>query len=540
METKSSAGQTFATYLARQYIAQKGFKAGTVPEANALVSAADIVLTLSDGLRFEILCLVDREANPGKRFGLSRDAVEAVAKDCLKYSGAMNRTKLPVTIHVMEVGPQPGAGPDRERLKPFKRRGLFSKAVLVAWLVDTATPSVWCNGAFNGLLLGRRFIERLMREPRASDAELQRPAPALPQKARLPLVTCTLLALLAAVFAAELIYGIGPWSGPLAPAIRTLVALGGLNSSLVLQSGEWYRVLTAAFLHADAFHLLLNGVALYMAGYVLETLVGRAWFLALFVIGALGGSFLSLAINPANMVSVGASGAIMGLLAAAYVCSFRFRAGAERVQIQMGLLQVLVPSLIPIAVSRTGQHIDFAAHLGGALIGLAIGLIVLKTWREASPLPRFSGFAAAVSLAGFAAVALAIVPVRTHYDGYVLELQLMPDDQLPKTAAESKSRSADLVMRYPRDPRSRLYRATVLLEERNAAAAEQELRTGLNEERLLKTKFTPDLESRMRTMLALVLLDKGQAGEAKAVARPICGVARDAARETLGRYQLCD
>jgi len=539
METKSSAGQTFATYLAKQYMAKKGFAAGTVPEARALVSAADIVLTLSDGLRFEILCVVDREADPGRRFGLSRDAVEEIAKSCLKYAGKVNRAQLPVTIQVMEVGPQAGASADRARLKPFKRSRVFSKALIFAWTVDTSAASVWTNAPFNGLLAGRRFIERLLREPRQSESQMQRPAHALPEKARFPLVTCALLALLAAVFAGELMYGIEPWTGLLKPGVRTLVALGGLYPNLVFQSGEWYRLLTAAFLHGDAIHLLLNGVALYLAGHVLETLVGRAWFLALFLIGAVGGSLLSLAINPATMVSVGASGAIMCLLAAAYVCSFRFQAGGERMQIQMGLLQVLIPSLIPIAVSRTGGHIDFAAHIGGAVTGVAIGLAMLKTWRDTSTSPGFAGLAAAVCVAGVAAIGLAVVPLREHYGSYVLETFLIPNDQLPKSGEDAKSRSADLVARYPRDPRARFLRASALLEESNPAAAEQELRMGLKEEQILRTKFSPDLESRMRTTLALVLVGRGQTAEAKAIAQPVCGAA-GSVRGTLDRFRLCE
>jgi len=532
-------GETFAAYLAKQYVAKKGFKPGTVPEAGALASAADIVLTLADGMRFEIVCIVDREADPGKRFGLSRDAVEEIGKACLKYSGKVSSTQLPVSIHVMEVGPGPFTDSDRARLQAFKRRGLFSKVVLLGWIVSTASASVWTNAPFRGLMLGRRFIEGLLQSPRQSPAEMQRPAAALPRHG-FPLLTCALLALLAAVFAGEIEFGIGPWTGLLAPDILTLIAMGGLYPKLVLESGEWYRVLTAAFLHGDALHLLLNGVALYMAGAALETLIGRAWFLALFLIGAVGGSLLSLAINPATMVSVGASGAIMGLLAAAYVCSFRYPPGAGRTQIQMSLLQVLIPSLIPIAVSRTGQQIDFAAHIGGALTGVAAGWLLLKTWSEASPAPRFTGFAAAVCLAGIAAVALAFVPLRKEYGGYVLESFLIPRDQLPKSSDEGKSRSADLVARYPRDPRSRLLRAGALIEDRDAAAAERQLRAGLKEEQILKTKFPPDLEARLRTMLAAVLLDKGEAAEAKAVARPVCGDPASLMRETLVKFQLCE
>jgi rhomboid protease GluP len=258
MEVK---GETFAAYLAKQYVAKKGYKPGTVPEAGALASAADIVLTLSDGMRFEIVCIVDREADPGKRFGLSRDAVEAIGKACLKYSGKVSSTRLPVSIHVMEIGPGPFADSDRGRLQAFKRRGLFSKVHLSGWIVSTAEASVWTNAPFRGLMLGRRFIEGLLQEPRQSAAEMQRPAAALPRHG-LPLLTFALLALLAAVFAGEIAYGVGPWTGLLAPDILTLIAMGGLYPRLVLESGEWYRVLTAPFLHGDAVHLLLNGVAL--------------------------------------------------------------------------------------------------------------------------------------------------------------------------------------------------------------------------------------------------------------------------------------
>jgi rhomboid protease GluP len=534
MENKS-ATQTFATYLAKQYIVKKGFRPGTVPEANALMSAADVVLTLSDGMRFEIVCIVDREKNAGRRFAIARDALEEIGRSCLKYAGKMGRTQLPVTLHVVEVGALDAA--DRARLKAYKRKGFFSKAVLVGWAVDPAAGTVWTNAPFNGRMIGRGFIERLLREPRESDADM-RSAPALPERARFPLLTCALLAVLAAVFAAEIEYGIEPWTGLLKPGVRTLVAFGGLYPELVLKSGEWWRLLTAAFLHADPLHLLLNGIALYMAGYVLETLVGRAWFLALFVIGALGGSLLSLAINPATMVSVGASGAIMGLLAAATVCSFRFREGPERMQIQMGLLQVLIPSLIPLAVTRTGGQIDFAAHIGGAATGVVAGVIMLKTWGETNVRPRLAGLAAAVCVAGAAAIGLAVGPLREHYGSLTLETLLIPNEQLPKSEADVRSRSADLVARYPRDPRAHFMRASVLLQDRNPAAAEQALRTGLKEEQILKTKLNPDFEARMRATLALVLLERGQAVEAKAVAQPACG-AGGAMRERLAALQLC-
>ena len=112
--------------------------------------------------------------------------------------------------------------------------------------------------------------------------------------------------------------------------VGTLFAMGGANSGAILNDGQWYRLLTAALLHADALHLLFNGVALGLAGYLLEALIGPAWLVVLFFLGALGGSLMGLAVNSAEVVSVGASGAVMGLLAAALVASLRLPRGQER------------------------------------------------------------------------------------------------------------------------------------------------------------------------------------------------------------------
>ena len=259
------------------------------------------------------------------------------------------------------------------------------------------------------------------------------------------------------------------------------------------------------------------------------------------MIGAIGGSFLSLAINPATMVSVGASGAIMGLFCFGICMQLSPAHGCEPHPDPDGPLRVLIPSLIPLATTATGHHIDFAAHLGGALSGSVMGLAMLKTWREIDPLPRFVKLAAALSLAGLVAFALAFVPVARNFHSYVLGALLVPGNELPKSDAELKARSADLVARYPRDPRARLFRAAALLDAHDAVGAERELRAGLSEEEILRTQFSPELEARLRTMLALVLLDEGRSAEARTVAQPICAAsASGPMREALDKGRLCD
>jgi rhomboid protease GluP len=462
-----------------------------------------------------------------------------IGQECLKYSGSVNRTKMPVYFQIMEVGPGSLSEQDRSRLEEFKRDSIISKVVLAAWKLDTISGKVWTNT--QGGLLARRPIEQLLREPRVPDAELMRPL-AAPMREHFPLVTVALLAVLAVVFVCELVYGVQPWSGAFAPSLQTLVALGGLNKTLALQSGEWYRIFSATLLHGDIIHIGLNGICLFVAGAMLENIVGRRWFFALFVVGGVCGSLMSLALNSDSVVSVGASGAIMCLLAAAFVCSFRYPFGALRTQIQMRSLQILIPSLLPLAVSRTGEHIDFAGHLGGALSGALIGLVMLKTWRATEPRPAFMPAATALCAAGALALALSFVPLMRDYHTYSLASLLIPDELLPKSDSEAAEKAYDLVARYPRDPRARMFKARLLMERNDLPHAEQELRVGLAEEEILTTQFQPELAARMKAMLALILGYSNRTTEAKALAQPACRMTTEnlaSIRNLLVKAQLC-
>jgi rhomboid protease GluP len=542
-DPNDTAGETFATYLAKYYVGSNGFSAGTVPEAAAMADACDIILTLLDGMTLKVICIVDRETHPQKTFGLSREALDRIAQECLKYTGSVGGTKMPVTFQIMEVGPEPLLEEDGRRLEALETESQTSGVTLTAWHLDTASGTVWTSGESE--FLARRAIERLLREHRPADAgrdaESVQPEVTI-EGERFPLFAVALLVVLVAVFVCELVYGVQPWSGPLAPSIQTLVALGGLNKTLVLQSGEWYRIFSSTLLHADVVHLAMNGFCLFLAGVMLENIAGRRWFFALFVVGGVGGGLMSLALNPESVVSVGASGAIMGLLAAAFVCGFRYPPGALRAQIHRTSLQILIPSLLPFAVSRTGGHIDFAGHFGGALIGALVGLVMLKTWSPSERRPAFLPAAAALCVAGALALALSFLPLMRDYQKYALDAHLIPDELLPKTDAEVVTKAADLVARYPRDPRARMFKAGGLMERNDFVGAERELRKGLAEEEILATKFEPELATRMKAMLALVLSERNRPVEAKPLAQPACGTTtKDFAniRYLLNEARLC-
>ncbi|MBX7096601.1 MAG: rhomboid family intramembrane serine protease [Myxococcaceae bacterium] len=221
------------------------------------------------------------------------------------------------------------------------------------------------------------------------------PPPAAPiGRGGLPWLTLTTLFVLVVGFLVEVGTSPDPTTGALAASVDTLVLMGGTMRTLVVGDHEWWRVFLAPLLHGDLIHIALNGFALAMAGMLLESLVGRGRWLATWTVGALAGSLASLAVTKENVVSVGASGAVMALLAAVMVVAMRIE-GPARSQIQVQVARLLVPSLLPIVAVRSGGNIDFGAHFGGAFAGALLGLVWLK---EGALARVVGGLATAVGL----------------------------------------------------------------------------------------------------------------------------------------------
>lgn len=190
-------------------------------------------------------------------------------------------------------------------------------------------------------------------------------------------VTLTTAGLLATVFVLEVALSIDELTGVLSPSIQVLVAMGGISKDFVLDQHQWWRLVAGPLLHADLVHLVLNGLVLVFAGFLVESLVGKARWLAIYGVGAIVGGLFSALFNPPAIVSVGASGAGMALLAAVFVLAFALDVPAERSALQINAARFLVPSLLPMATSRSGGHVDFAAHFGGALGGALVALALL-------------------------------------------------------------------------------------------------------------------------------------------------------------------
>ncbi len=236
-------------------------------------------------------------------------------------------------------------------------------------------------------------------------------APVVPQYGiagfRMPWATLGLLAVLTAVFVAEHRLGVAPEPTPLTANVLTLYGFGGANRGAVLHHGEVLRLLSSALLHLSAAHLIGNAVGLLLVGWPVERLVGRSWFLAILVAGSLAGSVAGLAAYPAHVTLAGASGGITGLFAAMAVLIFRLPAGRKRVFMLVRTTLVALVVFLP-AGTQADFKIGHAAHIGGALAGAALGILLLRTWRASCRLPEFRKAGLAVGTAGLGLALLGI------------------------------------------------------------------------------------------------------------------------------------
>lgn len=138
----------------------------------------------------------------------------------------------------------------------------------------------------------------------------------------------------------------------------------GANYRDLVKSGEWYRLFSSIFLHASILHIFFNMYALKIIGSELETYIGKFRFILVFLISGLVGSLFSAIFT--NAVSVGASGAIYGVLGALLYFSYHYRIVLGG-KIFNEILPVIILNLI-IGLCIPG--IDISAHIGGLVGGI--------------------------------------------------------------------------------------------------------------------------------------------------------------------------
>jgi membrane associated rhomboid family serine protease len=139
-----------------------------------------------------------------------------------------------------------------------------------------------------------------------------------------------------------------------------------------IAQGEWWRLLTSTLLHGSILHLLFNMYALYWLGPQLERTLGHVRFAALYILSALGGSVASYWFSDLRTLSVGASGAIFGLITATIVIGREMRTDVSQLVVLLGL---------NVIIGFLQSGIDWRAHFGGAITGAAIAFIYTKGTR---------------------------------------------------------------------------------------------------------------------------------------------------------------
>jgi membrane associated rhomboid family serine protease/Tfp pilus assembly protein PilF len=155
----------------------------------------------------------------------------------------------------------------------------------------------------------------------------------------------------------------------------TLIQFGAYSHRLVVYDGEYWRLITHTFLHGGSLHLLLNMGVLFVVGNLLERLYGGSRFLVLYLFSAIGGSLATLYFVR-DAPSVGASGAIFGLMGALVALGLRYRDRLPRRRNRIFGLGLLPFIACDIFLGFTFPHINNAAHLGGLAVGFAGGLIL--------------------------------------------------------------------------------------------------------------------------------------------------------------------
>jgi membrane associated rhomboid family serine protease len=182
-----------------------------------------------------------------------------------------------------------------------------------------------------------------------------------------PVVTYALLAITSFIGLLQLIPGLGP---QITDAL--LFAAPYLYPSISPYPFEPWRLLTAVFVHGGFVHLALNMLALWMLGQSLEPMLGRARYLSLYLISGLGGSVMVAVLAPTT-ATVGASGAVFGLMAALLIIGRHIGANVTGILVILG---------INFAFGFFVGGIAWQAHLGGAIVGALIAFIYTRTKRR--------------------------------------------------------------------------------------------------------------------------------------------------------------
>lgn len=204
-------------------------------------------------------------------------------------------------------------------------------------------------------------------------------------KPKFPTVTYAILAINIIVFIIPLLYG----------QSEAMIAQFCVHGPSI-RYGHYYRLFTGMFLHGSIFHLIFNSYALYVIGSQIESFLGKFKFLIIYLAGGLMGSLFSITFN-GNAASIGASGAIFGLMGALVYFGYHYRVYLGNV-IKSQIIPLIVFNLV-LGFAMSG--VDNSAHIGG-LIGGTLATISLGIKDKSTNFERMNGLITTIIFFAFA------------------------------------------------------------------------------------------------------------------------------------------
>lgn len=170
---------------------------------------------------------------------------------------------------------------------------------------------------------------------------------------------------------------LGPFGGANLDAVAQA---GALWPNAVLHDGQWWRIVTAAFLHGGLIHLFVNMISLYSLGRFVEMLMGPWRMLIVYVLSLVVSGLGVIYFSPADVPTLGASGAIFGLFGALFASGFKLgRPGMQLVRDNFGIL------LLNLAMTFTIPEISKAAHVAGLIGGFVVTFLIFYPPRPVQP-----------------------------------------------------------------------------------------------------------------------------------------------------------
>lgn len=190
-------------------------------------------------------------------------------------------------------------------------------------------------------------------------------------KIKYPIVTYLLIAVNVIIYFASVLAG----------SYNEILSKFAISAPLI-RVGQYYRLLTGCFLHGDIFHLAFNCYALYVIGTQMESYLGKAKYLIVYLFSGISGALFSMIFGSPNALSIGASGAIFGLMGSMVYFGFHYRVFLGNV-IKSQIIPLIVLNLV---IGFLSNGIDNAAHVGGLVGGMlstmALGIKYKSTTSE--------------------------------------------------------------------------------------------------------------------------------------------------------------